>query len=279
MIFSRAKSYAKRTVAIVLVLFLAFSFITPSFAATENKTDSSASLKKSALTIYVAAIKKADKEYQKNYQSVVAKYNSGLKKAANKKAKSAVTKAYKDGLKAVKDKMQVAKKKAEKDLKIANKAIAKKTMKPETNTKSTPANLAEKDCGVAGTVTTGSSGKAEAENYTIKAWECFTDALKICAKSSLGSNAPGMEQYGFKIIGKQDNLCMVSGPKFNFETLKIITQTCGYSQKYIDSSYDYAETKYPGKKFMKAGEVFANIPAGGGEIPYPDSTKETIVCK
>lgn len=265
--------------AIVLVLFLAFSFITPSFAATENKTDSSASFKKSALVIYVAAIKKADKEYQKNYQSVVVKYHAGLKKAANKKTKSAVTKAYKDGLKAVKDKMQAAKKKAEKDLKTANQAISKKTVKSETNTKSTPANLTEKDCGVAGTVTTNSNGSVEAENYTVKAWECFTDALKVCVESSLRSNAPGMEQYGFKIIDKQDNLCMVSGPKFNFETLKITTQTCGYSQKLIDFGYGETEKKYPGKKFMKAGEVFANIPAGGGEMPYPDGTKETVVCK
>ena len=72
---------------------------------------------------------------------------------------------------------------------------------------------------------------------------------------------------------------MVSGPKIDFQTTKATVLTCELSKKLIDFSYNQAEQKYPGEKFYKGFSTTGIITAGGGEISYPDGTKETIICK
>lgn len=104
-------------------------------------------------------------------------------------------------------------------------------------------------------------------------WNCMTDALESCnkAKANFGGN-------DYIITGKQNGLCMVSGPVVDFNTGSTSTKTCGMSQKIIDASYSATTQQYPGIKYAKGFRTMSIVSAGGGSFPLPDSTTEVVAC-
>jgi len=136
-------------------------------------------------------------------------------------------------------------------------------------------NTAEIDCGttpsimVSGELDIGTSF-SDAQK---QAWNCMTDALTVCnkAKTVLGTST-------YKIIGKQNNLCMVKGPSIVSQNGELREVTCGFSQKVIDSMYVSSEHEYPSLKYAKSFTAFNIVTMGGAAIPLQDGTSELVVC-
>ncbi len=137
------------------------------------------------------------------------------------------------------------------------------------------------DCGVAGGVTffgSGSNQTIEATDDTIKAWECFTDSIYDCSPAKLHVQS-NQNEMDYAVLKRENDSCVISGPKMNFQDDSITPVTCQISKKYIDFSYTQADQKHPSKKFFEGFATVGVITAGGGNVPYPDGTSEQIVCR
>ncbi|MFA4936842.1 MAG: hypothetical protein WC575_00915 [Patescibacteria group bacterium] len=150
------------------------------------------------------------------------------------------------------------------------------------------------NCGTAGFIGFLDNNKVDAAVETIKAWECFTDNLQACNPALLKAqfappfpvegNSPPLQPTSipaieFKIIGKQGDLCLVSGPKGPLGYG--VPVTCAFSKRLIDWAYSQSEQAHPGVKFFKSFGMTGIIFMGGGlvpEAPVPGVTQENVVC-
>lgn len=147
------------------------------------------------------------------------------------------------------------------------------------------------DCGTAGAITfkgesagetTGEGTRIEmkpqADEASKQAWECFADRLKNCQPAFLKSTSGG-KTSGYKILEKEGENCLVSGPSVDFQTGGEKIVSCHLPLKYIEFGWSQAEEIYPGQDFMKGFGTMGAITAGGGEFEYPDGTGGNIVCE
>ncbi|MFH1111970.1 MAG: hypothetical protein V1712_02770 [Patescibacteria group bacterium] len=155
------------------------------------------------------------------------------------------------------------------------------------NTQNQPATTQTNtiNCGTAGFIGFLDNNKVDATAETIKAWECFSDNLKICHPALFKDKfipSPAeieLQPLEFRIVGKQGDSCLVSGPKGSLGYG--VPVTCAFSQILIDWVYSQNDKQFPGQKFLGSWGINGIIFLGGGlvpNLPVPGFGQENVVC-
>lgn len=141
------------------------------------------------------------------------------------------------------------------------------------------------DCGISDVIEFLDDNKVNATPETIKAWQCFSTNLQICQptifKAYFIPPIPGIDRKleEFKIIGKQDDSCLVSGPKGPLG--QGVPVTCAFSQRLIDWAYSQDERAHPELQFLRSYGMLGIIFEGGGLVPLvpvPEFGQENVIC-